>query len=131
VNGNGTDYEVGMNVAGLSIKTSLPVSNKFAINAEAGMGIITRGGFIVINAPGVKDAVFTSLLLGGGLEYHLNKKWELTLNTIWSPANGKLKQPATIFYSAGFNYTMRPLSKEKVERNSKNGFIFPKQTMQL
>jgi Lipid A 3-O-deacylase (PagL)/OmpA-like transmembrane domain len=131
VNGNGSDYEVGMNVAGLSIKSSLPVSNKFSLNAETGIGIITRGGFIVINAPGVKDAVYTSLLLGGGLEYQLNKNWELTLNTLWSPANGKVKQPATIFYSAGFNYTMRPLPKERVERNSNSGFVFPKQTIQV
>jgi hypothetical protein len=131
VNGNGSDYEVGMNVAGLTIKSTLPLSNKIAINSEAGIGIITRGGFIVINAPGVKDAVFTSLLLGGGLEYQLNKKWELIVNTIWSPANGKLKQPATVFYSAGFNYTMRPLPKEKVERNTNSGFIFSKQTIQV
>ena len=77
VNGNGTNYEVGMNVAGLTIKSTLPVSKKISMKAEAGMGVITRGGFIVINAPGVKDVVFTSLLLGGGFEYQLNKNWYL------------------------------------------------------
>ncbi len=131
VNGSHTDYEVGMNVAGLSVRLSLPLSTKIIFNAEAGAGIITRGGFIVINAPGVKDAVYGSLLAGGGLEYRLNKNWELGLNMVWSPGNEKVKQPATIFYSAGFNYTMKPLSKEKVDRNTSTGYIFPKQTIQL
>jgi hypothetical protein len=120
-----------MNVASLSVRSSLPVSNKIIFNTEVGMGIITRGGFIVINAPGVKDAVYGSLVLGGGVEYRLNKNWELGLNMLLSPANEKVKQPATIFYSAGFNYTMRPLPKEKVDRNTNSGHIFPKQTVQF
>jgi Lipid A 3-O-deacylase (PagL) len=131
VNGNGSDYEVGMNVAGLNIKSSLPLSNKIIINTEAGIGIITRGGFIVINAPGVKDAVFAGLLLGAGLGYKVNNKWELTLNTMWAQAREKVRQPATIFYSTGFNYTMLPLPKEKVDRNTNSGFIFPKQMIQV
>ena len=131
VNGSQTDYEVGMNVAGLTIRPTLPISKKLSVNTEAGIGIITRGGFIVINAPGVKDAVFASVLLGGGLEYQLNAKWNLSVNTVWSPANGKVKQPATIFYAAGFNYTMRPLSKEKVDRTSNSEFVFPKQLFRV
>jgi hypothetical protein len=131
VNGNGSDYEVGMNVAGLTIKSTLPVSNKIIINTGAGIGIITRGGFIVTNAPGVKDAVFAGLLLGAGLEYKLTDKWELALNTIWAQGKEKVRQPATIFYSAGFNYTMLPLPKEKVDRSTNNGFIFPKQMIQF
>jgi Lipid A 3-O-deacylase (PagL)/OmpA-like transmembrane domain len=130
VNGSHITYRVGMNVAGLTIKSSLPVSKNISISAEAGLGIITRGGFIVIDAEGVRDASFTGLLLGGGMEYQLNKKWELALSTVWSPAHKKTKQPATIFYSAGFNYTMCPLSKEKVERNANSGFIFPRQLIQ-
>ncbi|MFI5131939.1 MAG: acyloxyacyl hydrolase, partial [Chitinophagales bacterium] len=129
VNGNGTNYEVGMNVADLTIKSTLPVSKKISVQAEAGMGVITRGGFIVINAPGVKDVVFISLLLGGGFEYQLNKNWSLGINTIWSPAHEKVNQPATVFCSAGFNYTMRKLLPDRVARNT--GFIFPKQTIQL
>ena len=129
VNGSGKDYEVGMNVAGLTIKSTLPVSKKISVQAEAGMGVITRGGFIVINAPGVKDVVFISLLLGGGFEYQLNKNWSLSINTIWSPAHEKVNQPVTVFCSAGFNYTMRKLSPDKVARNT--GFIFPKKTIQL
>ena len=125
VNGGQTDYEAGMNIAALTIKGALPVSKRIAVSAEGGIGIITRGGFIVVNAPGVTDAVFTSLLTGCGLEYQLSNKWELSLNTVWSPANGKVKQPATICYTAGFKYSMRKLSQQKVDRNT--GFIFPKQ----
>src|SRR6185503_14815665 len=129
VNGSGKDYEVGMNVAGLTIKSALPLSKDFSVTAEAGLGIVTRGGFIVINASGVKDAVYCSVLLGGGFEYKMNDKWKLTLNTAWSPANEKVRQPATIFLAGGFNYTMRKLSPEKVAKNT--GFIFPKQMLQV
>ena len=129
VNGSGTNYEVGMNVAGLTIKSTLPLSKKISVHAETGIGVVTRGGFIVINAPGVKDVVFISLLLGGGFEYQFNKNWALAINTTWSPVHEKLNQPATVFYSAGFNYTMRTLSSDKVSRNT--GLIFPKQTIQI
>ena len=130
VNGSHKDYEVGMNVVGLTVIPTLPVSKKISVNGEVGLGVITRGGFIVINAQGVKDAIFTGLILGGGIEYHVNNKWQLKLNTVWSTANEKVKQPATLFYSAGFNYTMRPLPKEKVDRNANSRFIFPKQLIQ-
>src|SRR5258706_4553182 len=129
VNSGGTDYEVGMNLAGLTVKSALPISKKLAVQAEAGIGIITRGGFIVINTPGVKDAVFAGLLIGGGFEYRISKKWALTLNTVWSPPNDKINQPASVFYGIGFNYTLRKLPQEQVERNT--GFIFPKQKVQL
>lgn len=36
-----------------------------------------------------------------------------------------------VFYSTGFNYNMLPLSKERVEKNSNSGFIFPKNLIQV
>lgn len=131
INGSGHNYEVGMNITGLTINPSLPVSKKITIEAKAGIAIITRGGFIVIDAPGVKDAMYASVLLGGGMAYHLNNKWELTLNGSWAPANDDVMQPATNFYSAGFKYTMRQLPGETVQRNAATGFIFPKHLLQV
>lgn len=131
VNGDGKIHKVGMNVAGLTIRPQLPVSKRFSIYAEGGLGIITRGGFIIDGTVVVKDANYGSLLLGGGLEYHLEDRWTLLLGTAWSPANDRSKQPSTVFYSAGLNYNMRGLSKEKVDGNAASGYIFPKNLLQL
>jgi Lipid A 3-O-deacylase (PagL) len=131
INGDAKSHSVWMNVAGLTIASQVPLAKKISLFAEAGLGIITRKGFAINNTPVVKDAVYATLLTGGAVQYHLNRKWDLQLSTVWSPAHAKEKQPSTIFYSAGFNYYLRPLSKEKVERNIKSGYWFPQQLLQI
>jgi len=131
VNGDQKSYSVWMNIAGLTAASTVPVSKKISLSAEAGLGIITRKGFSIGNVPVVKSAVYGTLLTGGGLQYHLNRKWDLQASIAWSPAHAKVKQPATIFYSAGFNYHLRPLSKERIERNIKSGYFFPRQIFQV
>jgi hypothetical protein len=129
VNSSGNEYEVGMNVAGLSLKPRLPISKNFSLNAEAGIVLITRGGFIVVDRPGVKDVSYAGLLLGAGLKYQLNSKWELSLNSLWASSSDKKNQPATFFAGAGFNYVMRSLPKEIVDRNTNTGYIFPRHSI--
>jgi hypothetical protein len=131
VNGSHSVHTVGMNVAGMTIRSALPLTKKIAFTSEAGLGVVTRSGFTINNSVAVKDANFASLLLGAGMEYHLNKNWDIMVSTAWTPAHKKAEQPATVFFSAGFNYTMRRLSKETVEKNTNNGYIFPKNLLQL
>lgn len=131
VNGDRSNHSVWMNVAGLTIKAQAPVNKKFSVYGEAGPGIITRRGFQINNSPAVKDANYVSFLLGAGLIYHLSKNWDLAPGITYSPAHGKVKQPHTIFFSGGFIYNMHPLSAERVERNSRSGFIFPENLIQL
>jgi hypothetical protein len=130
VNNSNSVHKVGMNIAGFTFRSSLPIAKKFSINGEAGIGIITRGGFIINNDTGVKDASFAGLLLGGGFAYKLNKNWELTAGVTWSPAHEKVRQPSTLFCSAGFNYMLRALPGEKVEKNAKSGYSFPRNMIQ-
>jgi hypothetical protein len=99
--------------------------------AEAGLGVITRKGFEIDYKPVVRSATFATGLFGGALQYHLNRKWDLQLSTAWSPAHAKEKQPQTTFYSLGFNYHMRPLSKEKVESVIASNKYFAKHFLQL
>jgi hypothetical protein len=131
INGTSSSYEVGMNIAGLTLLGDVPVSKKVFLHGEAGLGIITRGGFIVNNTVAMKDANYASVLLGAGAGYRLNKNWDFLLSATWSPENKDQKQPATSFYSLGFNYTMRSLPAETVERNKKTGYIFPKNLLQI
>jgi len=123
---------VWMNVAGLTIKPSLPINTRFSIYGEGGLSIITRKGFNdEDNTPVVTNANYTTTLFGGGVKYHLNKNWGLMLNMVYSPENKKVKQPATSFYSAGFSYTLLPFSDEHLAEAARNGYIHPKQTIQI
>ncbi len=131
INGDNKNHSVWMNTVSLTIASTLRLHKKFSLFAEAGLGIITRKGFSINNVPVVKDAAYSTILTGGALQYHINKKWGLQLSAAWSPAHAKDKQPHTIFYSAGFNYYLRPLSKETVEKKIKGGYRFPKQLLQM
>jgi hypothetical protein len=131
VNGDQKKHSVWMNIGALTVKGQAPVAKKISLYGEGGFALVTRNGFEINNAPVVKDATYGSVLLGGGLQYHINKKWDLLLGGVWSPANEKHDQPYTIFFSGGFNYHLRALSKEKVERNAKAGYHFPLNLLQV
>jgi hypothetical protein len=130
VNGDSAAHSVWMNIAGLTAKARLPVTRSLSVYGEGGLGLITRKGFAVNGTPAVNDANYATMLVGGGLQYRISEKWDLVAGTDWSPAHSPVNQPSTSFYSAGFRYTMRPLSAEQVERNSNTGLIFPKQVLQ-
>ncbi len=131
VNGDQSYHTVWMNVAGLTFKSRFPLKEKFSMYTEAGLGIITRNGFYINQAPVVGDANYATLLGGAGVQYHLSHKWDLLANMVWSPANEKSKQPATVFYSTGFTYYMRPSVKDKVVSNPHAEYIFPRNMLQV
>lgn len=130
INGDQTGHTVWMNIGGLTLAAHIPVTKKFSLNTEAGLGIITRKGFDVNNIAVVKSTTYATGLFGAALQYHLNKKWDLQLGTTWSPENKKEKQPQTIYYSVGFNYHLKELSTDKVEAVKKAGYFFPRQILQ-
>lgn len=131
INGTGATRSIRTNVAGLTLRPTLPIGKKFAINGEAGLGIISRCGTDINGVTVVRDAVYGTFLLGGSASYHINRNWELTAGTVWSPKNKSVKQPSTVYYSGGFNYTLRSLPKERVEKSQKSGVIFPKHNLQI
>lgn len=127
INGDLQQHSVWMNIAGLTLQGQVPLSKKVSISAEAGLGVITRNGFEINNVPVVKNANYGTGLFGGAVQYHLNKKWDLQLSTAFSPEQKKTRQPHTLFIGAGFNYHLPALPAEKVERNAKSGYNFPKE----
>ena len=131
LNGDQHIHYVRMNLAGLSAKYRLTLKKNLSLYGEGGLAIVTRKGFRFENMVFVKDASYASVLGGGGLEYRLNKNWDLKLSASYYPGREKNRQPHTVFYSTGFNYNMNPLSKERVERNANSGFIFPKRLIQV
>ena len=79
----------------------------------------------------VKDANYPTVLLGSGLQYHLNDKWDLQMGIAYTPPNDRYRQPRTLLVSSGAVFNMRPLSAEKVQDNAQSGAIFPKNLIQI
>jgi hypothetical protein len=131
LNGDQYIHYVRMNIAGLTAKYRIPIIKNFSAYGEGGLAVITRKGFKFGNTDFVKDANYASILGGAGLQYRLNKNWDLKFSASYSPRRAKDRQPHMVFYSTGFNYNMHPLSKERVEKNSNSGFIFPKHLIQV
>src|SRR5262249_50847950 len=73
---------------------------------------------------------YATTLWGIGAGYRLNRNWDLTAGATFSPQRRRDVQPQTMFVSAGFTYTMRPLSMEQVDRNSDNTVVFPVNVVQ-
>jgi hypothetical protein len=131
VNGDGSSHSVWMNVAGLTAKPRLPVTKALSVYGEGGLGIITRKGFNMNSTPVVTDANYATILFGGGLQYRVNDNWDLVVGTTIAPSHSSDRQPRTTVFTGGFNYTMRPLSAEQVERNSDSRIVFPKNLVQI
>jgi hypothetical protein len=131
VNNTNQTLTVWMNVAGLTVAGKVPLSKKVTLYTEAGLGLIMRRGFNMNNQPVVKSASYATGLFGANLQYKLNHKWDLQIGTTYSPANDKELQPATVFHSAGFHYTLRELSQERVDLVKKAGYHFPKQILSV
>jgi len=123
---------VWMNVGGLTILPKLPISRHFSLNGEIGLGIVTRHGFNTPEeTPIIKGVSYPTLLLGAGVNYHLNDGWRFMLSGAYAPQKTSVNQPATTFISAGFNYKLKAVTDKKLEIASKTGIINPKQWLQI
>jgi hypothetical protein len=122
---------VRMNEAGLTLRSSLPLKKRFSVFAEGGVAVITRRGFDMAAEPGMKDANFLSLMAGGGFQWRMNNNFDLDAAFAWSPQNARTKQPHTVFYSAGFSYSLRKLSTAQLEKNSKPNKSFSHNIIQF
>ncbi len=132
---NVTDWRgVRMNVGGLTLKSTLPLSNNFSIYGEIGLGTITRKGFNDSNnhnAPVVRSVNYGTFLFGAGAKYHLSNRWALQLCTNYSPESKKNKQPYTTFVGTGFVYNFRPFTSERLKKAAELDYKHPKQWIQL
>lgn len=124
---------IWMNVGGLTLKPQLPITERFSIYGEAGLGIITRSGFndYVTGETVISNANYATFLFGGGLKYNVSKSMALQLSTAYSPAQPSEKQPSTSFVAAGFSYKLQKVSEKKIAEAAEVGYIHPKHMLQI
>ena len=130
VNKDNRVHWVWMNIGGLTVKSSVPVTKKLGVQMEGGLAIVTRKGFEINNQVVVRNAHYGSALFGGGLQYKLNNRWDAGIKVLYSPERKRSNQPHTIFYSTGFSYKLEPLP-ESIVRQNQSGYIFPKNIFQV
>jgi hypothetical protein len=131
VNGDQGRHSVWMNIAGLTAKARLPVARTVSVYGEGGLGLVTRKGFAINGSGVVNDASYATLLFGGGLEYRLNDNWDLLTGVTAAPGRSADQQPRTLFFSGGFDYTVRHLPAEQVDTESANAPVWPKNIFQI
>jgi Lipid A 3-O-deacylase (PagL) len=128
----GTDHHhVRVNFGSVTLKTSAPIAKRLWLYGEGGLGITSRTGFVIAGVPAVTDAHFSSLVVGGGFDYHLNRRWDLTAGLTYSPGRASVDQRRSILSSGGVRYTMRALDAVQVAASRDSGFIFPRQVIQM
>jgi hypothetical protein len=131
VNGDKSKHSVWMHSGTLSLKSEFPLSKKISAYGEAGLAIFSRRGFKINNSVAVKDYSYSTVLLGTGLQYSINDKWDVLANFNYAPGKSSGKQPHMVLYSAGAKYNLTPIPEERVKRNAEAGYIFPKNLLQI
>lgn len=127
-----TRSSVWMNVGGLTLKPQLPITERISLNGEFGLGIVTRHGFSDSkDNPIIKGVTYASVLMGAGVNYHINDNWQLTLSTAYTPQKKSVDQPATTFIGVGFNYKLKTVSDKKLQKGAETGYTNPKQWLQI
>ncbi len=131
INSDRSAHHVWTHFGGVTLKALLPVTTRTSIYGEGGLGITSRHGFGTSAVPIVRNAHYASALLGAGGEYRLTPAWDLTAGATYSPSSARGNEPGALLLSAGFRYTMRPLTPDEVRANLQPGVIFPKRALQL
>jgi opacity protein-like surface antigen len=130
LNGSGASRSVWMHFGTVTLQSRLPVGGRFSVYGEGGLSVTNRGGFDVDQTPGVKDAHFASVLLGGGVEYRVDRMLDFVVGSAYIPPRSKDTHPPTIFTSAGVRLSMRPLPAAQVAETVAAGFVFHENLIQ-
>ena len=131
VNGDGGTHSVWTGFGGATLKGRAPIAGRVSLYGEAGLGISSRHGFTEAATPVVRDSAYASLLLGAGVEYRLRPAWDLTAGATYIPANARDRESRAVMVDGGFRYTMRPLTRDRVEATREGGFIFRAHRLQV
>ena len=132
INGNQESYDLWMNnIAGFTLRARLPLRRKWALFGEGGLGVVTRNGITINQATALNITNYATFLFGGGLDYRLTDKWDLLTGLTVAPGQSTGHVPTSVFFSGGFDYTMRRVPAEPAGTESPNGAIWPRNFIQI
>lgn len=123
------NHTVWISLFGITLRPTLPISNKFSLYGDIGLGLISRHGFRINDVSAINNAFISTLLTGGGITYALNQRWHLDLGISYALQNTKKEQPHIFYAYTGFYYL---LSRDPSDKHySKEEYFFPLNFIQL
>jgi hypothetical protein len=132
INGNLGSYDLWMNnIAGFTVKARLPLHKRWSLYGEGGLGVVTRNGITINQSTALNITNYATFLFGGGLDYRLTDNWDLLTGITVAPGQSGSKHPTAVFFSGGFDYTMRRVPAEPAAADSPNGPIWPRNIIQV
>jgi len=124
INGSTSSNTVWMVFAQFTAQQQVAVSPKVSVYGEGGLAITSRRGFVINDRPVVADAHYLGLTLGGGVQYHINNRWDVVGSFSVVPGRESVHQPTTIAATTGIRYNVRTLPPDRV-KYGEPGVIFP------
>jgi hypothetical protein len=131
VNGDLDSHQVRMHFGGVSLTYRMPLTGRISAYGEGGLGFTSRRGFATDGKVAVSSETYPSPILGAGLEYHVNRAWDLTGGVTYLPGQPSHDQGHTLLTTGGFRYTARQLAADRVEATRRGGFVFPVNLVQV
>jgi hypothetical protein len=131
INGTGISHSVWTTFGHFTVSPRAPLNDRVWLYGEAGLGITNRSGFAIGGNQVVNDERFTSIVFGGGVEYHASPSWHFLAGALYVPASTDPNEPGAFFMSGGFRYTMRALPADEVAANARTSWTFPLQAIQV
>lgn len=131
VNNIGYERSVWVNIWTLSLKQNINLSDAWSIFGEFGVANQTRLGFKINDVTIYDNAHFINLIYGFGLNYRLNEKWKLSMNSTFLPESQKRNQPSVSQVALGFEYHINKLDEIKAKQLADNSYFFPNNIIQF
>ncbi len=125
------DGTVWTNIWAITGRRHIDLAESTGIVLEAGVGNVSRHGINIDGQEVIKDAHYLHPLFGFGLRQKISDKWHLSLNATYSPPKKSINQPATTLVTAGTEFSLTRLSDEKIKKNKKTPYYFPKHIIQV
>lgn len=127
INGNASKNSIWISLFGLTLRPTLPLSNRSSLYAQAGLGIISRHGFRFNNQEAIPSSDIFTFLTGGGYTYAITPHWHLNLGVEYALARKNHHQPHMLYTYASFYYLIKKLH---LPATYPDHFIFHKNLIQ-
>ncbi|OGT45076.1 MAG: hypothetical protein A3E82_00985 [Gammaproteobacteria bacterium RIFCSPHIGHO2_12_FULL_38_11] len=107
-------HSIWVSLFGISLRPTLPLSNKLSLYGLAGLGIVSRHGFTVNGGTTVipSEDIYT-FLTGGGFDYNISGGWHATLGVEDSLAQPQKQQPNMWYGFTSFYYLFHSIHLPK------------------
>ncbi len=99
-------HSVWNNLFGLTLRSTVPLSESVGLYGEGGLGYISRHGFDINGVTAIKDATVLTPMLGAGFIFNVWKDLFIDLDTVYALPNAAKNQPQTWYGGLGIFYLL-------------------------